>query len=257
MKTCEETTELMSLYIDNELTVELLKDFEEHINNCDKCKNDLANLKEVILLVNNLEEVELPQNYHEELILKLNNEKNYKYKGIKKYSLVSCMFLIFISLLWYNGNITSSNEDNSDFFANSLGGHSHLESNMTRKFILEENLDLNISSMTDFISYNIHLQVEDIQEAYYIINNFPGNVISTNLNNSYDSIGYFIKKVNINDYEHIKYLLSNMGNIIFEEESGITENLSNDIINDSDSNLTELLSKDISAYIYIILEEFN
>jgi len=107
MRKCNEINELMSLYIDNLLDDSTRAEFEEHINTCASCREELDGLKKVIELCRNVDEVELPEGFREELHQKLvaEKEKLYKSKGtnlLGKYiricsTIAACLLISFFA----------------------------------------------------------------------------------------------------------------------------------------------------------------
>lgn len=75
MKKCDEILDLLSLYIDNELDEVSAKMVKEHVEECSSCKSELVQLYEVVKLCNDIEEVELPENFKGDLHQRLTSEK--------------------------------------------------------------------------------------------------------------------------------------------------------------------------------------
>jgi hypothetical protein len=72
---CININELMSAYIDNEINeVDKVK-FEKHIAQCPQCKEEYELLKDVVLKCSEIDEVELPEDFREELHSKLMKAK--------------------------------------------------------------------------------------------------------------------------------------------------------------------------------------
>ncbi|HHV98106.1 MAG TPA: hypothetical protein GXX36_00800 [Clostridiaceae bacterium] len=71
MKKCDEIRELIYIYVDGELDEAQRAEFEEHINSCADCRNELDEIKSIISMCNSIEEEELPDNFREELHSKL------------------------------------------------------------------------------------------------------------------------------------------------------------------------------------------
>lgn len=268
MKTCEEMMELMSLYIDNELSLQELECFEKHLANCHNCKKDLKDLKQIVILVNNLEELELPENYHQQLVSKLNSEKNTKFKEFRKYTMASCMLLVFVSLFWFNNNLSESNIDNNievDFNRaisspqNFVLEESNIDYGITRSYTGLENelFQEDIMPMVHYISYNIHLESEDIEETFYIINNFPGDMIFSSIDESYTTVGYFQKEVDINDYDYIKHKLTSLGTVISSEEIGSVDDITYHMNSYSTYDFSDLENKEIIVNIFVTVQEVN
>jgi hypothetical protein len=75
MKKCDEILDLLSLYIDNELDEVSAKMVKEHVEECSSCKSELVQLYEVVKLCNDIDEVELPENFKDDLHQRLTSEK--------------------------------------------------------------------------------------------------------------------------------------------------------------------------------------
>lgn len=72
---CINIKELMSAYIDNEINEVDKAKFEKHIAQCPQCKEEYELLKAVVLECSEVDEVELPEDFREELHSKLMNAK--------------------------------------------------------------------------------------------------------------------------------------------------------------------------------------
>lgn len=68
---CENIKELMSMYIDNEINEVDKAKFEKHIAQCPQCKEEYEILKDLVLECSEIDEIELPQGFMEELHNKL------------------------------------------------------------------------------------------------------------------------------------------------------------------------------------------
>lgn len=68
---CKESLELMSLYIDNEITEEESDSLLNHIKACPSCKKEFEEIKKIVYYLNNEKELELPEGFHEELLNKI------------------------------------------------------------------------------------------------------------------------------------------------------------------------------------------
>lgn len=81
---CDRAKSLISLYIDNELDEKERSEFQEHINTCEACRNELNAISETVNLLKSIPEVELPSNFreelHEKLIIAKEEEKRNKRK---------------------------------------------------------------------------------------------------------------------------------------------------------------------------------
>lgn len=79
---CQDFDLYGSAYIDNMLSNEEKLDFENHISECQSCNIAFENLKLIIEVTNDVEEVELPINFSSELRAKLELERNSKNKEV-------------------------------------------------------------------------------------------------------------------------------------------------------------------------------
>lgn len=105
---CKKCNELMSLYIDHQLDNSKINLFEEHLNNCEFCLKEYNELKLIINSLNNVEK-ELPENFHTELMEKINNidyEQKNKFKNIFRFKYFSPVAaLVCIIFIIYSNNI--------------------------------------------------------------------------------------------------------------------------------------------------------
>ncbi len=101
MLSCQKTQDLMSDYIDKQLSVNKIIKFENHIDSCKECNEEYKLLYNITKSCNKIKEVALPKDYklhlHQKLI------ENIKHKGPwylnwKMYSAVAAGVLIVISL---------------------------------------------------------------------------------------------------------------------------------------------------------------
>lgn len=68
---CNEISDKLSLYIDDELSSEEMKQVEEHLNSCENCQKVLDEYRNLISVLKNLPEEEPPEGYCERLHEKL------------------------------------------------------------------------------------------------------------------------------------------------------------------------------------------
>lgn len=74
---CKKVSTLMSSYIDNQLSPNEKQSFEEHIADCDSCREELDFMQNILKDVNDLnDEKELPSDFHENLMVKIDNVKS-------------------------------------------------------------------------------------------------------------------------------------------------------------------------------------
>lgn len=137
---CNKITELLSLYIDDELSPQDRELVDEHLNNCESCSKELEDLRQIrTLLAEPL--VDLPSGFKQELhnklveankeeedhsVVSLNRFKSTKKKTIKRKGLagrfnyktagvVAATFLVMVSsLLIYDGGLTGGLKNSDD-----------------------------------------------------------------------------------------------------------------------------------------------
>jgi len=99
---CEFDKTKISAYIDGELSTEEIRETEEHIKSCSECKAFYEELMEMKEMLFEMEEIELPQGYEDELHKRLSSsfgmnkaKKNYNWK---KWTAVAAILLVgFVS----------------------------------------------------------------------------------------------------------------------------------------------------------------
>lgn len=75
---CDEISDKLSLYIDNELSSEEMQQVEDHLNSCENCQKNLDDYKKLISVLQSLPEEEPPEGYCKRLHEKLLMEKSQK-----------------------------------------------------------------------------------------------------------------------------------------------------------------------------------
>lgn len=71
MITCKQAKEMITLYIDNDLSKDELSDFEKHLQSCEQCKEEVDFLQSIIAECNAIEQQPLPDNFRQQLHQKL------------------------------------------------------------------------------------------------------------------------------------------------------------------------------------------
>lgn len=102
---CEKFIDRISEYIDDACSIEEKKEIEKHLLSCDTCRKEYEELKTIIYEISNLDEIDLPKEYHSNLMNKLKKEigtKNRKKYGIYYGNLVAGLVLV-LGLLSYMG----------------------------------------------------------------------------------------------------------------------------------------------------------
>jgi len=106
---CEKYYELISLYIDDMLSASQLKELEDHIKECKQCKEEIAILQTISNDMVDLEQVDLPDDFHKELMEKIKENSTSSLKSLptnKKWyfnmkfaSAVAAVFVISVILI--------------------------------------------------------------------------------------------------------------------------------------------------------------
>ena len=98
---CREIFELMNQYFDGEISDDDREKLFSHIEECENCKEDFYQLKSIIDGLRNEPLVELPEDYHKNLMAKLekevSNKKVINFKSFYKYAgLVAVFVFVFL-----------------------------------------------------------------------------------------------------------------------------------------------------------------
>ncbi|MCT4611911.1 MAG: zf-HC2 domain-containing protein [Clostridia bacterium] len=86
---CEKAKEMMHLYIDNMLSENEREEFLNHINNCNECKEELSEFEKTVFMLKNMNDIDLPKTFHEELMIKIEREEK---KQGKKFEIFKIKF---------------------------------------------------------------------------------------------------------------------------------------------------------------------
>lgn len=111
---CRKFEEYSSLYIDHMLSKEELTSFEAHLENCEECKMKLKNLQLIVESINEVDEIELLDNFTASLREKLQQieakPKRKKWLNWKTYSAVAAglVILVFSASFLNRGNFNIS-----------------------------------------------------------------------------------------------------------------------------------------------------
>lgn len=128
---CNEISDKLPLFIDNELSNEEMLQINEHIQSCENCKNELEEYKKIIEVLKSLPEEEPPEGYCKRLHDKLTeasaaiqNEKSSKIKPLRKVRWLkyggiaaSLMLLLLVYGFMNMGNMGMKNKSVNDMYS--------------------------------------------------------------------------------------------------------------------------------------------
>lgn len=248
MKKCTKIEQLLSIYIDNETTLDETKLIEEHILVCSNCKKELTDLRTLKNFVNKLPEENLPDNYsvnlHQKLldstkpkktnfIINLMNNKSF-YAG---FSSSAAIFIIGFVLFNFNTSLMpntfnifqqSSNDlnTNDDILRNSSSTNNSPEIGILENNTLNSNDSANISGSKN------NTYVEKTDEEMLILSQIP----DSNLKESKGNGETIIPRVQNSELESSSnYTTFENNNAPFGSSSVPTE--------DFDENPSKVISK--------------
>lgn len=91
---CIEVQELLSAYIDNECTENEQKLIETHLKSCPHCLDEYNLIKNIVNMTNELEELNVPDDFHNNLMNKIHEMSPSKF--YYKYSMAVALFIFVI-----------------------------------------------------------------------------------------------------------------------------------------------------------------
>lgn len=94
---CNEVCEKMYDYIENQLSQQDLKSFEEHMKNCTHCQQQYEQTEKLLIKLKNIKDVEPPKHLKYKILDNIKKEeKSKKIIYFKKYSYVAAAIAIFV-----------------------------------------------------------------------------------------------------------------------------------------------------------------
>lgn len=99
---CDKVKELLWAYLENKATAEETAEIETHLEGCAACREELAQQKEIKNALASLPDEELPEDYHTELMQKLQAERKVvpfpakKKHGWKQISMIAAAVLVVV-----------------------------------------------------------------------------------------------------------------------------------------------------------------
>lgn len=175
MKTCKEIGELISKYLEDELDELNRDEFEEHIDSCVDCKNELEAVREVLYSLEEIDEVELPIDFketlHEKLVLEQQKKENksksllINYKYIKAVSSIAAVLLIIFVARGFliTGLLIPSKSSNTDRQYTALENNTAGNSAGNSEPMNENSLFFN-ESVEDNLEYNAKVKDNKSEE---------------------------------------------------------------------------------------------
>jgi hypothetical protein len=214
---------------------------EEHLSKCESCQQLLYDVAETVNILKEAEDVELPDNFHEELVARLGHSAKPKKYDFGKLALLSkaagYAAAAFIAVSLAAVGIYSVIDNRSQPPVNPV-----LENQQTSESLFSTQSptvrDLQIAAAAQpntqpftVTTFNINLQVDDIEKAVEFIEKSSGSIQSLDYSppiNEYSG-GYanISKRVNQGEYEQTKMLLRELGTVTSENEQ--SQNRARDI----------------------------
>lgn len=192
MNKCENIKLKFADYFDDLIEKEDKEEIENHINQCESCKKEFQELSFLLDSLSNLEEIELPEGYHIDLMKKIEElsedkvKKFFKKKIIpfkKEILIIAAMLMLVIGMPNFEKII---NQKNNLKLNSQVSNLEFVDSN----FIAREKYDVGIESN------NFMKEYQDISN-YISLKNI-GKLTSVEVENDYKA-AYLEVKINKND----------------------------------------------------------
>lgn len=98
MSDCQKYLDMINPFIDNELSKEEREEFLKHISNCENCREEFNQIKDMVENIKNIPLEVVPKELHNEIMNRVRGEKRISFPW-QKYSLIAaafiCVFVIF------------------------------------------------------------------------------------------------------------------------------------------------------------------
>lgn len=285
MLDCNKIKEIMSLYIDNELDNNEKIEFENHIQNCDSCKKEFEELKNIIIDINNLPQEELPENFHNDLMLLLKHESKKKEKiNWWQYSTVAACFATLIlafnvSKVENNAteNLQAQYEQSAPMLRSAPIDSGENYNPSATPYELNNDIDdsennavpekakglysLDTSSKShetlEIIKFNITIETNEFDNILNIIYNTIPQVDSEDTieNDSLRNM-YIYSKTDINNFDNIVESLKQINGVInstitYENKTDEYMEIKSKIESEASNEVTQQLNKNLSDIEYL------
>lgn len=257
MNKCNEIVDKFSAFLDDELTETEKTDFIDHIDKCKKCSDELMEMESLLETISSIEQVPLPENFHETFMKKLMLEEGIeintkdtlielpmvekptkikqKKSHILKYnktvyiaaSFILILFIAITSLEFLGVNISSKIDNNQSPIVmqdplnfESAGNNLNDENNLPIAGAYGDIIQQSPMSTNDSIMYyNISIEVEDINVALSKINALSGYNTNLNFNNYKETKNANIDRIiDLAQYNNTLDILKSMGKVLNESE---------------------------------------
>lgn len=160
---CIEYSELISAYVDQMLSPQEEEQLTKHLKVCQSCQEELNSLKQIKSMCNQIEEVSLPDMFHEQLMQRLKSEKQVKslIKWRWQYGGAFVATMLVGILFWNQLQfITSKNETATGYTAQDQIAEAKMQDE-TSPIAYENQLDSRASLVQQTDTWNIwKVQVE-------------------------------------------------------------------------------------------------
>lgn len=146
---CDKFRENISYYIDDILDDNDKREFEDHMNSCEQCKDEYEQMLILIDSLNSVEQVPLPDNYDETLRKKLNNEKVKVKKKWNKYMYIAAsLAIVFFSVQNIDNLKTLEVQENPNIEVSEYSNQEDLQQNPTQNSD-KENIEVGDNNTED------------------------------------------------------------------------------------------------------------
>ncbi|MDR1558159.1 MAG: DUF4349 domain-containing protein [Clostridiales bacterium] len=250
MLDCDKVTELIPLYIDNELSEEERAGVEGHLASCGPCKARYEEMCSLMSALYGIEDEALPEGFHDEFMEKLRGQAKpesvftrWNYKAMARAGAYAAAAIIAVSavsvgvsaLLSFDERTAESDagavtqpqaklDQPAEYAMNAAAPAPAAENAVEIVPADRAERDLAQDPIASSITYyNIELTVEDIQETMDQISRLSGTQVSMNKTAPpYDGAqgsAFITRRVSAQEFEIVKDRLRSLGSAMNESES--------------------------------------
>lgn len=129
---CIEYSELISAYVDEMLSPQEEEKLMKHLKTCQACQEELEVLKQMQVMCQSIEEVSLPDQFHQDLMKRLKSEKQVKKTTQFKWQYGSALVAtMLVGMLFLNqlGMISFGSQSASDYAESDITANTTAERN--------------------------------------------------------------------------------------------------------------------------------